>query len=786
MSFLLDPPALIIIGVALYLAGKKFELTRLTKISIGLLIVLSFVLFSGLLYANFFPLTRWNMTGPEFMLHTSIWPNTGIQKENVPLLVIVALFALYPLCIYFGYASALLITKARRKVLQGTQTYKDVKSRDRIAKIPRYSAASYPDDECGIKDLKDAVEAAIKSLGGMDSFVRPNDIVLIKVNICGGIPDNPASYTSKDVVEHVVGMVRMAGGKPMICDADMIWAKFWDQAKAAGWIEWAKENKVDLVNLSETDLVQFDFGPGSIFENEEGQNVELISKAILDADVIISIPKMKTHLLTGVTLGMKNMYGTLPEIDKAKFHQIGINEVIYWLNYAFTPTLTIIDGSIGGEAIGPLSVDSIPFKTIVASNNVTIADAIAAKLMGYEKPFEIEHLKMALTKERPLLNEVPEILNLTASELATSLGLPPDDKDGKWQIPNEMIAEQYENLMENMLMLPHMDTLFNIGADFILFDAARIPLLKYFNHFVLQFMYEVPRFWTDKRQETKVATRRKRINRAIYHILALLALFFFVFPAGWQIDKGYLGKSLLAISGGADLPLLFILGFILALYLGRWFAQRMKTRHLAAIISTSLIVAYLVESFAPLANWWKYNLEVAGQLSIAPLDIFQFYMPEPPRFALFVIPIFIINIIGFTDILRPAFAYVDLKGTRFRLVPYVLIMLAIFSFLYLENYLDNSIQETHWIMIIYAILSLLSLYFNERHSLDWNITMAVVAVLLGGAIELVGALSGFWSYPLHEAKLPMFISFTWALNTWAACGLAQIFAVDISKSFVDQ
>jgi hypothetical protein len=88
-------------------------------------------------------------------------------------------------------------------------------------------------------------------------------------------------------------------------------------------------------------------------------------------------------------------------------------------------------------------------------------------------------------------------------------------------------------------------------------------------------------------------------------------------------------------------------------------------------------------------------------------------------------------------------------------------------------------------IIIYAIVSLLGLYFNERHSLDWNITMAVIAVLLGGTMEIVGALSGFWSYPLSEAKLPMFVSFTWALNTWAACGLAQIFSIDISRSFVE-
>jgi len=69
--------------------------------------------------------------------------------------------------------------------------------------------------------------------------------------------------------------------------------------------------------------------------------VERISKEILDSDVIISIPAMKTHMMTGVTLGMKNMYGTLPEIDKARYHKIGIDEVIYLGQQGIHTNLTI-------------------------------------------------------------------------------------------------------------------------------------------------------------------------------------------------------------------------------------------------------------------------------------------------------------------------------------------------------------------------------------------------------------------------------------------------------------
>ena len=105
---------------------------------------------------------------------------------------------------------------------------------------------------------------------------------------------------------------------------------------------------------------------------------------------------MKTHMMTGVTLGMKNMYGTLPEIDKARYHKIGIDEVIFMVNKAFTPNLTIIDGSIGGETVGPLSCDSVDYHTIIASNDVVTADSIAAQMMGFKDPIEdIKHIKLA-------------------------------------------------------------------------------------------------------------------------------------------------------------------------------------------------------------------------------------------------------------------------------------------------------------------------------------------------------------------------------------------------------
>ncbi len=731
MSFLLDPQALFIIGVALYFAGKKLKLERLAKITIGLFIVLSFILFSLLLYADVFrcafPVVCKGMSGSEFMFHPDI---TGIYKKDVPLLVVILLFALYPFWIYFGYASALLLSK-RRRISKEVYSYKDVKSKRKISES-KYSVVRYPDIQRGINDPGKAVRSAIDALGGIQSFVKRGDKVLIKINICGGVPEIPATYTSKEVVSDVVDIVREAGGEPIICDADMIWTKFWSNAKAEGWIEWAEQKGVKLVNLSDTRIVCFDFGEESILKREH------ISKEMLDADVIISIPAMKTHLLTGVTLGMKNMYGTLPEIDKARYHEIGIDEVIYWINYAFTPNLTIIDGNIGGETIGPLSCDPVEFLTLVASNSVVTADSIAAQLMGFKNPIkEIKHIELA--HQRGLDD---------ASQKFDFASLPyKHSSDGNWHRPDPEVAKFYTWGIHTLLKIPGWDTLFNMGSDFFLYDAARLPLLKYFTPAFLQILNDIAKWSMSKKPETSESIRRRRVDLAIFSFLAILSLFGFV-------SGGYLAKSSLE----------FTLSYIFVLIFVAWFTMRMKTKYLAAVSLTSILISYLVERFAVLAGMWQY-LDAAA----------------PPLFALFAIPIFVIMILGFSHFLKRVFTYVNLKGTRFRNAPVILILLAFAAFMQLEGYLKIATLQ---IVTIYAAFAILGLFYNNKQTLDWNLAFAAVAIALGGAMEMLGASSGLWSYAFGE-KLPIFISFAWALNAWAACGLAQIFGINLRDAVAE-
>ncbi|MCK5608144.1 DUF362 domain-containing protein [Candidatus Pacearchaeota archaeon] len=449
MSFLLDPPVLFVIGALIYFLSKRFSIKRLWVIRIGVVIVSVFILYSLLLYLD---VIRWqipflmDIPGSEWMFHSNI---TGIYKVDFPILLVVIMFGLYPLWYYVGYISAQYLSRKTQldKTLYNSSHVKSLQK-------PRTDAFSIKRGQEPRKLLREC----LSELGGIEWFVKNGDRVLIKPNICGGNPRRPGSYTSIEIIDELTKLVRGVGGTPVVVDADMIWTEFQPVATEEGYINWAKNTHTRLLNLSKTKLGFFDFG--GMLEKT------IISKELLNADVIISVPSMKTHIMTGVTLGMKNMYGTFPQLDKAMFHKLGIEEVISEVNKAFPPNLTIIDGFIGGEAMGPLSSEPVNFNTLIASGNVVVADSIACRLMGF-KPLDIKHIRLA--HEAGLGN----------AEVKFDISsLPPHDKDRTWVRPSVDAARFYNEVMETILAYPAMDTFFNLLADFVLYDAATLPLFE--------------------------------------------------------------------------------------------------------------------------------------------------------------------------------------------------------------------------------------------------------------------------------------------------------------------
>ena len=719
MSFLIDPPLLVLSGLAIYFLGQKLEWSRQSKIVIGSGIALVFVVFSSLLYLDLircvFPFFS-GMTGSEFMLHTNL---TGITKAEVPSLLVIFLFILYPFWIFGGYASALLMQKRRR---ESKEEYylKDVRSRDRRGP-DGFAVARNPEP-------RKAVQEAIATLGGMDKFVKQGDKVLIKINICGGVPEIKGTFTSTEVAGVIVDMVRAAGGEPVIADADMVWTKFWIAAKDSGWKEWAEIKGVKLVNLSETKIVRFDFGEGSAL------GVDRVSMELIDADVIISLPTMKTHLLTGVTMGMKNMYGTFPEVDKAKYHHKGIEEVIYGINSAFRPTLTIIDGTVGGEAIGPLSCRPVDFQTIIASGDVVAADAVACQLMGYD-PLAITHIHEANDHGLGDATVKYDLNDLPYPHVG--------GKDGNWDRPEPRVKDFYEWGIEFLLKIPGWQTLFNVGADFFLYDLARLPVFRYLTPAFLQLLSDAV-YINLAKKETDEAKKRRQFNIAFVVAVALFSLLGFYLA-------GNMGHS----------TLIFDLGFLLAILLAAVGASRMSTRHLIVLAISSAVLSLIVENINTMAGLLSY----AGT----------------PQAFLFVVggwTLIMISIFYLTDLLRMWFLRLGMLSRlqSWRILPFLATIALFLAFMYWEGYLVEA-GAVVWIM--YAAMADLGLLVSSRRSAEWNLALMVSSIALGGMMELLGSLAGFWHYRYGE-PLAIWFALSWAMNSFAVHGLPSLLGVEIS------
>jgi len=114
-----------------------------------------------------------------------------------------------------------------------------------------------------------------------------------------------------------------------------------------------------------------------------------IAKEIYDFDSIINLPKMKNHNLTGITIAMKNLYGVIPGLRKAKYHLRykkldQFSSLFVELNQLVQPVINIVDGIISMEGDGPVSGEPRPIGLIIMGDNTVAVDYVCAKIMNYD------------------------------------------------------------------------------------------------------------------------------------------------------------------------------------------------------------------------------------------------------------------------------------------------------------------------------------------------------------------------------------------------------------------
>ncbi|WP_089284876.1 DUF362 domain-containing protein [Anaerovirgula multivorans] len=224
-----------------------------------------------------------------------------------------------------------------------------------------------------------AVEKAVNLLGGIETFVKPGDKVLLKPNLVSPLKPEKMATTHPTVIQAICKLLKKVGAEIWIGDSGVhgtskIFA-------ACGIEEVARKYDCKICDI---DRYETDF----VFKKSNRLMKKVpVSKYVTEADVVINIPKVKIHAGVLYTGAVKNLYGTIVGKKKTEIHantQTMDNFYLVLLDIlnAVKPQLTIMDGIYGMEGNGP--TNGTPAKTgmILASRNAAALDVIAVEQIG--------------------------------------------------------------------------------------------------------------------------------------------------------------------------------------------------------------------------------------------------------------------------------------------------------------------------------------------------------------------------------------------------------------------
>jgi uncharacterized protein (DUF362 family) len=228
--------------------------------------------------------------------------------------------------------------------------------------------------------------AEMPDVRGLRVLVKPN-----LVDTAEQLPSTTASEVVAALVDLLsnqgVSQVTVGDGPAFRRDASSI-------AQSTGLDEQLRQRGVPFVDLNYDDLQPVPVKDDWISRSE----VLWLPRHVCEADLIVSVPKMKTHHWANVSLSLKNLLGVIPGSrygwPKNTIHFNGITATILGLYQILPPVCAVVDGIIGMEGDGPLFGKPVQHGLLAVGNEAVSVDVICADLMGFGL-HEVEYLSMA-------------------------------------------------------------------------------------------------------------------------------------------------------------------------------------------------------------------------------------------------------------------------------------------------------------------------------------------------------------------------------------------------------
>jgi len=220
--------------------------------------------------------------------------------------------------------------------------------------------------------------------------IKPKASIMIKPNICIVKGYETGATVDPFIVKCLVDWLRQNYDAETITvgEADATQLNVDVAFKVLGWEEtFSQYTNVKLLNLTKDERVKVNLN-GLYFKHLN------MSRSYMESDFLISVAKLKTHTMTGITCVLKNQFGANPIKYKARYH-LHLDKVIFDMNKVRLPDLCIVDGLIAMEGAGPVGGSPKPVGLLIVGNDAVATDHACARIMGFN-PNRISHLRLAM------------------------------------------------------------------------------------------------------------------------------------------------------------------------------------------------------------------------------------------------------------------------------------------------------------------------------------------------------------------------------------------------------
>jgi uncharacterized protein (DUF362 family) len=234
-----------------------------------------------------------------------------------------------------------------------------------------------------------AVARQLELLGGLERFVRPGDVVLLKPNFIAPRSQRHATQTHPAIILEIARLLKDYGARPFLGDSPA-WGDVFACVKALNLEEPLQKMSVPVMQLDKPKWCRI---------GARGTKVG-ISSVALDADVIINLPKFKSHQQLVATFAVKNMFGCVSGKRKALWHfRKGKNfadfcELLIDIYKFLNPAFTIVDAVTAMDGRGPIRGRTRPLGWLIGGTDPIACEIVCSKLVSIE-PEDVPIIKTA-------------------------------------------------------------------------------------------------------------------------------------------------------------------------------------------------------------------------------------------------------------------------------------------------------------------------------------------------------------------------------------------------------